>query len=89
MNSKYLYYQLKNKQENFNHIKTSASIPAISKKQVENFIIAIPSLEVQNKIVEILDKLYDYSKNLKDGLPLEIEQGKKQYRYYCNLLLKF
>ena len=89
LNSKYLYYQLKNKQENLNHIKTSASIPAISKKQVENFIIPIPSLEVQNKIVEILDKLYDYSKNLKDGLPLEIEQRKKQYEYYRNLLLKF
>ena len=89
LNSKYLYYQLKNKQENLNHIKTSASIPAISKKQVENFIIPIPSLEIQNKIVEILDKLYDYSKNLKDGLPLEIEQRKKQYRYYRNLLLKF
>ena len=89
LNSKYLYYQLKNKQENLNHIKTSASIPAISKKQVENFIIPIPSLEVQNKIVEILDKLYDYSNNLKDGLPLEIEQRQKQYKYYLNLLLKF
>jgi len=89
LNSKYLYYQLKNKQENLNHIKTSASIPAISKKQVENFIIPIPSLEVQNKIVEILDKLYDYSKNLKDALPLEIKQRKKQYEYYRNLLLKF
>ena len=86
LNSKYLYYQLKNKQENLNHIKTSASIPAISKKQVENFIIPIPSLEVQNKIVEILDKLYDYSKNLKDGLPLEIKQRKNNMNtivIYC------
>lgn len=89
LNSKYLYYQLKNKQENLNHIKTSASIPAISKKQVENFIIPIPSLEVQNKIVEILDKLFDYSKNLKTGLPLEIKQRQKQYKYYRDLLLKF
>ena len=89
LNSKYLYYQLKNKQENLNHIKTSASIPAISKKQVENFIIPIPSLEVQNKIVEILDKLSNYAKDIKTGLPIEIEQRKKQYKYYLNLLLKF
>ena len=61
----------------------------LKKEFILELEIPIPSLEVQNKIVEILEKLYDYSKNLKDGLPLEIEQRKKQYRYYRNLLLKF
>ena len=61
----------------------------LKKEFILELEIPIPSLEVQNKIVEILDKLYDYSKNLKNGLPLEIEQRQKQYRYYRNLLLKF
>ena len=89
INNKYLYYQLKNKQNKITNLKTDASIPAISKKQVENIIVPIPSLEIQNKIVEILDKLSDYSKNIEKGLPLEIEQRQKQYKYYRDLLLKF
>ena len=56
---------------------------------LQKFKIPIPSLEVQNKIVEILDKLSNYSKDIKTGLPLEIEQRQKQYKYYRNLLLKF
>ena len=56
---------------------------------LQEFKIPIPSLEIQNKIVEILDKLSNYSKDIKTGLPLEIEQRQKQYKYYLNLLLKF
>ena len=61
----------------------------LSKSQFENIEIPIPSLEIQTKIVNILDKLQDYSKDIKTGLPLEIEQRQKQYKYYRNLLLDF
>jgi len=56
---------------------------------METIQIPIPSLEIQTKIVNILDKLQDYSKDIKTGLPLEIEQRQKQYEYYRNLLLDF
>lgn len=61
----------------------------LKKEFILELEIPIPSLEVQNKIAEILDTLSDYSKNLKIGLPLEIEQRQKQYKYYRDLLLKF
>lgn len=61
----------------------------LKKEFILELEIPIPSLEVQNKIVEILDTLSDYSKNLKIGLPLEIEQRQKQYKCYRDLLLKF
>ena len=61
----------------------------LKKEFILELEIPTPSLEVQNKIIEILDKLQDYSKDIKTGLPLEIEQRQKQYKYYRDLLLKF
>ncbi|EEH01921.1 type I restriction modification DNA specificity family protein [Ureaplasma urealyticum serovar 2 str. ATCC 27814] len=51
--------------------------------------IPIPPISIQNKIVEVLDKLETYTKDINTGLPLEIEQHKKQYEYYRNKLLDF
>ena len=73
---------LKNKTKNIN-------LPIININEINNMNIPIPSLEIQTKIVNILDKLQDYSKDIKTGLPLEIEQRQKQYKYYRNLLLDF
>ena len=73
---------LKNKTKNIN-------LPIININEINNMNIPIPSLEIQRKIVNILDKLQDYSKDIKTGLPLEIDQRQKQYEYYRNLLLDF
>ena len=73
---------LKNKTKNIN-------LPIININEINNMNIPIPSLEIQTKIVNILDKLQDYSKDIKTSLPLEIEQRQKQYEYYRNLLLDF
>ena len=51
--------------------------------------IPIPSLDIQNKIVEILDNFSSLVNDIKDGLPKEIELRKKQYNYYLNKLLDF
>lgn len=56
---------------------------------MSNIILPIPSLEIQSKIVQILDKLEIYSKDIKTGLPLEVSDRKKQYNYYLNKLLTF
>ena len=89
MNPKFIFYYffnisnvLKNKTKNIN-------LPIINIKEIKNMSIPIPSLEIQTKIVNILDKLQDYSKDIKTGLPLEIEQRQKQYEYYRDLLLDF
>ena len=89
-NIKFIYYYFKEYFKKYiNNFLSKSGIPYITLPILQEFNIAIPSLEVQNKIVEILDKLSDYSKNLKTGLPLEIEQRQKQYKYYRDLLLKF
>lgn len=89
MNPKFIFYYffnisnvLKNKTKNIN-------LPIINIKEIKNMSIPIPSLEIQIKIVNILDKLQDYSKDIKTGLPLEIEQRQNQYEYYRDLLLDF
>ena len=87
----YLKHLFKSKQLREQIIKCSNGVTRynLSKTQFENVNIPIPSLEVQTKIVNILDRLQDYSKDIKTGLPLEIEQRQKQYEYYRNLLLDF
>ena len=80
--TKYFYYVLQNIGLKIVGYKRHWSI-------LKDILISIPSLEIQRKIVTILDKLQDYSKDIKTGLPLEIEQRQKQYEYYRNLLLDF
>jgi type I restriction enzyme S subunit len=54
-----------------------------------SFPIPLPPLEVQRKIVSILDKLDALVNDLTFGLPAEITARRKQYEYYRNKLLTF
>ena len=87
MLNKFLYYFLVMNNEKF--YVSSSTYPKFDNDIFDQFLIPVPSLEIQIKIVSILDKLQDYSKDIKTGLPLEIEQRQKQYEYYRNLLLDF
>ncbi|MBQ5469827.1 MAG: restriction endonuclease subunit S, partial [Acetobacter sp.] len=49
----------------------------------------LPPLEIQHKIVEILDKFDTLTTSLTEGIPAEIEARRKQYTYYRNKLLTF
>ena len=89
INNKFLFYLLKSNYDEISKLIRGTTIPGISIEDLKNFKIDIPSIEIQTKIVNILDKLQDYSKDIKTGLPLEIEQRQKQYEYYRNLLLDF
>ena len=51
--------------------------------------IAIPPLEVQEKIVSILDRFETLVNDLTQGLPAEIAAVKERYEYYRNQLLTF
>ena len=55
-----------------------AARPMVTKKQIEEFKIAIPPIEVQEEIVKILDKFSE----LEAELEAELEERKKQYDYY-------
>ncbi|WP_330463403.1 restriction endonuclease subunit S [Metamycoplasma gateae] len=89
MNIKYLSYLLKITFPKFVNKSTSNSNKKMGINLVKNIKILIPSIRIQNKIVETLDKLEIYAKDIKDGLPKEINLRKKQYKYYLNKLLDF
>ena len=89
MNPKFIFYYFFNISNILKSKTKNINLPIINIKEIKDMLIPIPSLEIQTKIVNILDKLQDYSKDIKTGLPLEIEQRQKQYEYYRNLLLDF
>lgn len=51
--------------------------------------IPVPSLEVQDRIIGVLDNFDAICTDLNIGLPAEIEARQKQYEYYRDKLLSF
>lgn len=88
-NQKYLYYFLKNEQPNLANKANGVAIKGLSKSALEDFEIKVPSIEIQNRIVRVLEKLETYNKDVNTGLPAELNARKSQYDYYLNKLLTF
>ena len=83
---KYLYYVLKNNIEHFREAASGmGSLPQISLRVTEDFIIPLPPLPVQEEIVRILDKFT----KLTAELTTELTARKQQYEYYKDELLTF
>ena len=89
INQKFLYYLLKSKEQELISKVRKAGIPTLDNFVVENIKVYIPPLEIQNKIVEVLDNFDKICHDLKIGLPKEIELRNKQYEFYRNSLLNF
>lgn len=70
------------------NIKGSAQ-PNLNLRQLNDFSIPIPSLEEQQRIVDILDRFDKLCNDLSEGLPAEIAARQKQYEYYRDKLLTF
>lgn len=88
--TKFLFYFLKtNENLIMENLVARGSIPALNKSDIEDFQVPIPPLEVQEKIVKILDKFESLTHDLQEGLPAEIQARTKQYEYYRNQLLTF
>lgn len=66
-----------------------AGYPSISLSKLQSFYLPIPPLELQEKIVAILDRFEALVNDLTRGLPAEIAAVKEQYEYYRNKLLTF
>ena len=85
LNTRYLYYCLQGKEYN---VPTSG-IPQLTAPMLKKVEISVPSLEIQERIVNVLDNFEAICSDLQIGLPAEIEARKKQYEYYRDLLLSF
>ena len=70
------------------NIKGSAQ-PNLNLKQLNDFIIPLPPLNVQERLAQVLDNFETICTDLNIGLPAEIEARRKQYEYYRDLLLTF
>ena len=90
-NSKYLAYVFQT--EDFFRQKrkfvVGTKVIEMSPKKLAEIVIPIPPLEVQAKIVSILDRFDALCNDLTQGLPAEIAARKKQYEYYRDKLLTF
>ena len=85
LNAKYLYYSLEGR-----HYKVPTSgIPQLTVPVIKKEKVSIPSLDVQNRIVNVLDNFEKICSDLNIGLPAEIEARQKQYEYYRDKLLTF
>ncbi|MEE0722765.1 MAG: restriction endonuclease subunit S, partial [Caecibacter sp.] len=61
----------------------------VTPSALNGIVIPLPSLEEQERIVDILDRFDALCNDLSSGLPAEIEARKKQYEYYRDRLLCF
>ncbi|WP_369712146.1 restriction endonuclease subunit S [Leptotrichia sp. HSP-342] len=73
--NKYLYYFYST---NPWKISNGGTISRIYNKDIEKIKIFVPPIEIQNKIVKILDRFQELLSDTKGLLPLEIEQRRKQ-----------
>lgn len=89
--SRYLFHLL---QTDFiqNQIKAKSSHgsqPNLSMRVLEQIEVDVPPLDVQQRIVNVLDNFDAICSDLNIGLPAEISARQKQYEYYRDLLLSF
>ena len=65
------------------------SVASIRRPMLNAFPVPVPPLDVQNRIVNVLDNFEKICSDLNIGLPAEIEARQKQYEYYRDKLLTF
>ena len=65
------------------------SVASIRRPMLNKFPVPVPSLEVQKKIIDVLENFESICSDLNIGLPAEIEARQKQYEYYRDALLTY
>ena len=86
-NPRFLYHLLTNM--NLNQYKSAGAQPGLAVKNIAELVVPVPPLDVQNRIVNVLDNFEKICSDLNIGLPAEIEARQKQYEYYRDKLLTF
>ena len=86
-NPRFLYHLLTNM--NLNQFKSAGAQPGLAVKNIAELVAPVPPLNVQNRIVNVLDNFEKICSDLNIGLPAEIEARQKQYEYYRDKLLTF
>lgn len=82
-NIKFLFHWLRLVAKNY--VYSGMGNPKLMSNQTAEILIPVLTMEVQNRIVEVLDKMT----TLTAELEAELEARKQQYEYYRNKLLTF
>ena len=91
IDNKYLFFVLSS-EKFFSYVMRSVKagkMPRGNKEMIMKYQFPLPPLEVQKRIVEVLDNFEKICNDLNIGLPAEIEARQKQYEFYRNFLLTF
>lgn len=68
---------------------TGGTVKGIKGSKLHELNVPVPPLEIQQRIVDILDRFDTLCNDISSGLPAEIEARQKQYEYYRDKLLTF
>lgn len=91
INDKYLYYYLSSDivQDWIKNNVNGSGYKSLSLANINEIPIAVPSIQEQQKVANILDQFDKLINDISKGLPAEIELRRQQYEYYRNKLLSF
>ncbi|HEM4251582.1 TPA: restriction endonuclease subunit S [Streptococcus suis] len=84
---RYLYYYLTT--IDLESMATNPTRPSLTQAILDKIPIPVPSLPIQQRIVQVLDNFDAVCNDLNIGLPKEIELRQKQYDYFREKLLTF
>ena len=88
--SKYYFHYMKAKFLSYiQKTMFQGSVASIRRPMLNAFPVPVPPLDVQKRIVNVLDNFEKICSDLNIGLPAEIEARQKQYEYYRDKLLTF
>lgn len=84
---KFVYYYLATR--HLEELNEAGGVPSLTQAVLNKQPFPVPSIEEQERIVELLDKFDALTTDISIGLPAEIEARRKQYEYYRDKLLTF
>ena len=87
----FLYHLLRSApvQAEFARRAGAGTVQNLNADIVKSVPVPVPPIEVQARIVAILDKFDTLTNSISEGLPREIELRRKQYAHYRDQLLNF
>lgn len=92
VNPKYVMHFLLTAEFKINQLESlsgTSSMKNITMTNIRKFKIPVPSLQEQERVVNILDKFDVLVNDITEGISAEIELRRQQYEYYRNKLLSF
>lgn len=87
--TRFLYFYLRNVQDELVAIRKTGSIPAVNKSDLGRVLVPVVPVEEQRRVVELLDRFDALVSDISIGLPAELAARRKQYEYYRDRLLTF